>query len=61
VILECPVSNWNDGGLRATVAEMTLAAATPADLIVALADGAVAARMPVDLQPATVQVAGRGE
>lgn len=61
VILECPVSNWNDGGLRATVAEMTLAAATPADLIVALADGAVAARIPVDLLPAAVQVAGRSE
>jgi len=61
VILECPVSNWNDGGLRATVAEMTLAAATPADLIVALADGAVAARIPVDLRPAAVQVAGRSE
>ena len=61
VILECPVSNWHDGGLRATVAEMTLAAATPADLIVALADGAVAARIPVDLLPAAVQVAGRSE
>jgi hypothetical protein len=61
VILECPVSNWHDGGLRATVADMMLAAATPADLIVALADGTVAARIPVDLLPAAVQVAGRSE
>jgi len=51
VILECPVTAWTDAGLRATVPPTTIAAATRADLIVALADGSVAAVVPVELLP----------
>jgi hypothetical protein len=52
VILECTVDAWTDAGLRATVPAATLDAATKADLIVALADGTVAAVVPVELLPA---------
>jgi len=52
VILECPVAAWSDAGFSATVAPVTLDAATKADLIVALADGTVAAKIPVELLPA---------
>ncbi|MFM7413696.1 MAG: hypothetical protein ACKO6E_10895 [Planctomycetota bacterium] len=58
VILECPVAEWSDTGFRATVARATLEAATRADLIVALADGTVAASIPVELLPADGTVAG---
>jgi hypothetical protein len=51
VILECPVTAWTDEGLRATVPPTTIASATRADLIVALADGSVAAVVPVELLP----------
>ena len=51
VILECPVQAWTDAGLRATVPPTTIASATRADLIVALADGSVAAVVPVELLP----------
>lgn len=57
VILECPVSVWNEAGLAATVPATTLEAATRADLIVALADGKVAAVVPVELLPARPSVA----
>jgi hypothetical protein len=52
VILECTVDAWTDAGLRATVPAATLDTATKADLIVALADGTVAAVVPVELLPA---------
>lgn len=55
VILECPVTAWTDAGLRATVPATTLASATRADLIVALADGSVAAVVPVELLPSRPQ------
>lgn len=58
VILECPVAEWTDNGFRATVARAMLEAATRADLIVALADGTVAASIPVELLPADGTVAG---
>jgi hypothetical protein len=51
VVLECPVTAWTDAGLRATVPPTTIASATRADLIVALADGSVAAVVPVELLP----------
>ena len=51
VILECPVTAWTDAGLRATVPPTTIASATRADLIVAFADGGVAAVVPVELLP----------
>lgn len=57
VILECPVTAWNEAGLAATVPATTLEAATRADLIVALADGKVAAVVPVELLPARPPVA----
>ena len=57
VILECPVTAWNEAGLEATVPATTLEAATRADLILALADGKVAAVMPVELLPARQRVA----
>ncbi len=57
VILECPVSVWNETGLAAAVPATTLEAATRADLIVALADGKVAAVVPVELLPARPPVA----
>lgn len=52
VILECPVTAWNEAGIEATVPATTLAAATRADLIVALSDGKVAAVVPVEMLPA---------
>lgn len=52
VILECAVRTWTEAGLQATVPAATLDAATKADLIVALADGTVAAVVPVELLPA---------
>lgn len=52
VILECTVRTWTEAGLQATVPAATLDAATKADLIVALADGTVAAVVPVELLPA---------
>jgi hypothetical protein len=52
VILECVVRTWTEAGLRATVPAATLDTATKADLIVALADGTVAAVVPVELLPA---------
>jgi hypothetical protein len=57
VILECPVQAWTDAGLRATVPPTTIASATRADLIVAFADGSVAAVVPVELLPARQVVA----
>jgi len=57
VILECPVQAWTDAGLRATVPPTTIASATRADLIVAFADGSVAAVVPVELLPARQAVA----
>jgi hypothetical protein len=58
VILECPVSVWNEAGLAATVPATTLEAATRADLIVALADGSVAAVVPVELLPSRARGTG---
>ena len=52
VILECAVRTWTEAGLQATVPAATLDAATKADLIVARADGTVAAVVPVELLPA---------
>lgn len=52
VILECQVDAWTDAGFKATVAMVTLEAAMQANLIVALADGTVAATIPVELLPA---------
>lgn len=52
VILECTVRTWTEAGLQATVPAATLDAAAKADLIVALADGTVAAVVPVELLPA---------
>jgi hypothetical protein len=57
VILECPVTAWNEAGLEAAVPATTLEAAARADLIVALADGTVAAVVPVELLPARQPVA----
>ncbi len=61
VILECPVTAWTAAGLQATVPTATLAAATRADLIVALADGTVAAVVPVELLPARQPAGGVGK
>ncbi len=61
VILECPVTAWTAAGLQATVPTATLAAATRADLIVALADGPVAAVVPVELLPARQPAGGVGK
>ncbi|MFM8539816.1 MAG: hypothetical protein ACKOES_17355 [Planctomycetaceae bacterium] len=58
VILECPVSVWNEAGLAATVPATTLEAATRADLIVARADGSVAAVVPVELLPSRARGTG---
>lgn len=52
VILECTVRTWTEAGLQATVPAATLDAATKADLIVARANGTVAAVVPVELLPA---------
>jgi hypothetical protein len=57
VILECPVTVWNEAGLEAAVPATTLEAAASADLIVALADGTIAAVVPVELLPARQAVA----
>lgn len=51
VILQCPVTAWTDAGLRATVPTTTIVSATRAELIVAFADGSVAAVVPVELLP----------
>jgi hypothetical protein len=52
VILECPVTAWTEAGLAATLPTMAVAGPAKADLLVALADGTLAAAVPVELLPA---------
>ncbi|MFM8415405.1 MAG: hypothetical protein ACKOCX_11860 [Planctomycetota bacterium] len=59
VILECPVTDWDETGLAATLPGMALAAPAKAELLVAFADGTLAVAMHVELLPAaTAAVAG---
>jgi hypothetical protein len=51
IFVECRVDAWNDTGLAATVPEVALAEATPAELLAAAADGTPLVRMPVRLLP----------
>lgn len=52
-MFDCRVTGWNETGLDATLPAMTLAGPVRAELIVALADGTLAAVLPVELVPAT--------
>lgn len=51
-MFDCRVMTWNDVGFEATLPAMTLAGPVRAELIVALADGTLAAALPVELVPA---------
>ncbi len=54
VIIECPVTGWDESGLSATMPDMMLTTSAKADLLVSFADGSLAAAMPVMLVPAEI-------
>ena len=52
VIIECPLTGWDESGLSATMPDMMLTTSAKADLLVSFADGSLAAAVPVLLVPA---------
>lgn len=49
---DCPVEKWTDSALQARVAAVPLSAAADGELVITLADGRVAATIPVRVAPA---------
>jgi len=54
-IHDCPVTAWCDAGFDAMLPEIALTGPVAAELIVAFADGTLAAALPVELLPATAR------
>jgi hypothetical protein len=55
---DCPVERWTTSSLQARVAAVPLTAAAEGSLVIALADGRVAASIPVRVAPAAEPAAG---